>query len=230
VDNPSFCERALALVCGQERASEIVGDLLEQGSGTKTLWLMLPKLYLAFGWRWVAGVLLTAAGLFGLGLGLAQLAVATSGPLEPQWTAYGNAMTLAALCTWSVAILNAVRFGWRDVLSRVGGMSAILLTCAAACVWMPHVRNIAIGVVVICFAICLANNSLRKAWLSLLLVACAYASAFVLSMKLLPRTPGHVAPAVLMVELFSCWFLSLAFEAWTLAQVRRHVLLKNSFR
>ena len=52
----ALAERLLAHVSTSQRASEVIGDLLEQKPTPTQFWLTIARIFVALAWRWILGV------------------------------------------------------------------------------------------------------------------------------------------------------------------------------
>jgi hypothetical protein len=218
-----LAETLLSVFGGRERASEIVGDLLEQhGSPTAAFWWAVLAILFAMTWRWMAAIITAALSTLFLLTKYVAFFQRVS-PHEKIALTWGVAWMLAGLCALSVVMLNVFRFGVRDRLNGVGFGMAVLLVAGACFVWSPYAIYVAPVVVAMYVALCFGRRSLRAPFLCVLASALTYAGAFVFLMRFL-RSPETNSPRLFVVESFGFWFLSFVAEAWVLTRTRRWLL------
>jgi hypothetical protein len=226
MDKAGLAEWILGCICGKQRASEIIGDLLEQESPSSIgFWWTVFLVLLALIWRWVAGIVAAAAfPFFGMVAYATFVASKVPVPLDNHaWSAWAFRIMIAGACAWSVVALNAFRFGVQEDLTKVGASWAIVLTAVGCSIRLPFAQFVCPMVMLACIALCLLHRSFRRPFLCILSAAGSYAGMFALLVSLLSR-PSTVSARVLIIELFGCWFASIVFEAWVLARTRRLLL------
>jgi hypothetical protein len=223
VARAQLAEALLNIFAGRERASEIVGDLLEQhGSGAAAFWWAVMAIVFAMTWRWMAAIITAAVSM--LFILTKYVALFQPDPAHEKIPlTWGVAWMLAGLCAWSVVMLNVFRFGVRDRLNGVGFGVAVLFVASACFVRSPYSIYVAPVVVAMYVALCFDRRSLRAPFLCVLASALTYVGAFVFLMRFL-RNPESSSPRLLAVEFFGFWFLSFVAEAWVLTRTRRWLL------
>jgi hypothetical protein len=223
VARAQLAETLLRIFGGRERASEIVGDLLEQhGASAAAFWWAVLAIVFAMTWRWMAAIITAAVSMLFILTKYVAFFQRVS-PYEKIPLTWGLAWMLAGLCAWSVVMLNVFRFGFRDRLSGVGFGMTMLLVASACFVWFPSAIYVAPVVVAIYVALCFGRRSLRAPFLCVLASALTYVGAFVFLMRFL-RNPESGSPRLLAAEFFGFWFLSFVAEAWVLTRTRRWLL------
>ena len=227
MDKGHFAEGVLTLLCGRQRASEIVGDLLEQqNAGSASFWWMLFRVVFAMSWRWPVAIITAAMSiLFALVKYVAffQGNQSLRGGMSP--LSWGVECMLACACVWSVVVLNTFRFGFRNYINSAGiGMTVLLavMACLELYPWVPWVMSIAPVAVLAYAGLCLSRRSLRAPFCCVVASAVSYAGAFYVFMHLMSRPP--LSPRLLALEFFGYWSLSFILEAWVLSQTRRWFL------
>jgi hypothetical protein len=185
VARAQLAEALLNIFAGRERASEIVGDLLEQhGSSAAAFWWAVLAIVFAMTWRWMAAIITAALSTLFMftkyiGLFILPKYLADFQYHSPHETIAltGRAWMLAGLCAWSVVMLNVFRFGVRDRLNGVGFGMTVLLVASACFVWSPYAIYVAPVVVAMYVALCFARRSLRAPFLCVLASALTYVGA-----------------------------------------------------
>ena len=216
-----LAERVLRIVCGRPRATEVVGDLLEQGGVSQTeLWWVVFRMMYAMSWRWLIAIVLAALTSL-----LAITRYVSASPQfhsefpEPLWLRWGVGCMLAALCAWTATLLNAFQFGIRDRLTYVSAGFSGVCVALAFCGWSPHIRPIASLTLLAFTSVCLSLRALRAAFVSLLLTAGAYAAVFVMTESWI-RITKDASRMLLVTQFFGYWFLSFLAAAWVLRRMR----------
>jgi hypothetical protein len=222
VARAQLAETLLTIFAGRERASEIVGDLLEQhGSSAAAFWWAVLAIVFAMTWRWMAAIITAAGSML---LVLMKYAFFMHGSTHEKIAlTWGMVWLLAGLCAWSVVMLNVFRFGVRDRLNGVGCGMAVLLVTSACFVWSPYASYVSPVVVGMYVALCFGRQSLRAPLLCVLASAITYAGTFCFLMRFL-WSPERSSPRLLAVKFLGFWFLSFVTEAWVLTRTRRWLL------
>lgn len=141
----NFAEGILTPLCGRQRASEVVGDLLEERSaGAASFWWMLLRVVFAMSWRWPVAIITAALSiLFALVKYIAFFQSTQSLPQGTIQLARGADCMLACACVWSVVVLNTFRFGFRNKVNSVGVGFTLVLASMACLEGYPSVTHIA---------------------------------------------------------------------------------------
>ncbi|HEY6846502.1 MAG TPA: hypothetical protein VI320_09840 [Terracidiphilus sp.] len=147
--NAGFAEWMLARWIDRDRALAIVGDLEEAAlqKGGAWFWRSFVGVWVASGWRPVAGFVVAA---FGGGYLASRILRAffystlqhTPTRIQRVWGS-SLAFPIALLCF--VALYGAFRFGLRDVVTRVAAAYAVLGTVADCFWWQRTVPLVVLG-------------------------------------------------------------------------------------
>lgn len=147
--NAGFAEWMLARWIERERALAIVGDLEEAAveKGGAWFWRSFVGVWVASGWRPVAGFVVAA---FGGGYLASRILKAfllstlqhTPTRIQRVWGS-SLAFPIALLCF--VALYGAFRFGLRDIVTRVAAAYAVLGAVADCFWWQRTVPLVALG-------------------------------------------------------------------------------------
>ncbi len=220
MDKAGFAELVLAPVCGRQKATEIVGDLLEHEAARRgSFWMALLSVLASSLWRWIAGIVLAGTSmLYGLVHYINAFQAKPSGAMNISW---GIGCALVATCVWSAVVLNALRYGLRCRTTLVGlGFTSVFV--AAACLKaLPSIPPITAAAALGYGALCITIRPLRASFVTLIAAAAAHGGLFFLLMKLIVRPPVSSA---LGIELPVGWFLSSIVEAIVLTWVRQFSL------
>ena len=223
-----LAELLLTMVFGRRRASEVVGDLLEQETGSKGSFLVSILSTLIFvTWRWGAAIAVAVIStLIALNLYGQHFSDAQHEMTQPKWAMI---CVLVSSCIWSVVVLNAIGFGINSKLNRVGLGLSILLAIVACVKSHPFVPGCAIFVVAGCIATCMARSSLRREFGTLVASTAAHAAVFsgIFFCLINSLSDPQTGIALIGMHFYSYWLLSLIFGAMTLVYTRR-VFLSDS--
>jgi hypothetical protein len=234
----TFAERLLAAASSRERASEVVGDHLEQRRSTVSLWLSVLRLVFAMQWRWL--VALPAAGLAigirvtpsmsarfaeGFADGRANASQAHAAVSLPQPVGMALTVTLCiaiiAMCLWSVSALSLVRYGLSSTVSRLSLMLAVLFTIGSCSMWAHNAIVIVPSALTFALVLALIDPQGRRALASIALAGGTFWGAVLLVTMLLAR----IVPIIGIKESAfignSGCVACLLVEACVLAQSRR---------
>ena len=223
MDKSSVAERILICVCTKPRASEIIGDLLEQGNSPSSLkfWCSVLGIVFAMSWRWSLGVL-AAFWAFAPALRVFIVFVALHAGPHPRnvpWAVHAFVLVIVSVFISASAILGAVRFGLRNFSSRVALLLAALCAIAACFTRLPG------ALYTIPFALASAlvalffHSSTRRPLLSILCTAGAQAGIYFLSFNAVSyahRPSAYVA--------IGAWSLSVGSAAWVFSQLQRRMV------
>jgi hypothetical protein len=217
----------LARVSTEQRASEIIGDILEQPNrSVAAFWFTVIRIVFALSWRWMLGLVaafcswLIAFAPYRFFVGSKHHA-----PLHfESWMVWANWLLMASIGLWSLTALTSFRYGMRDSLTRISVALSLILTASACFAWLPFATYCITGTLTVGLSFFLFHHSLRR---PLFCILCA-SSALVLTfyflargMELIMTNPStHHDLAGLPI-----WAISIGVEAWILALVR-HRLLK----
>jgi hypothetical protein len=214
-----LAESLLKHVCGHKRATEIVGDLLEDGKGPFGVWFAVMQVLLRWSWRWIVGVVAAAASSVALMICLAKIfqfgvALPTASP--------NNIWASATFSLSAVFVMNLCRFGLRD---KVTGLAAALMLLSglafreSAAVPTPY---LGLGIFIV-LGLLATNAATRKPLLITLGAAITYAGIFGLLTEVFLKAFGLSSSTAIVIGLPCCWLVSLLCEARVLAETRRFV-------
>jgi hypothetical protein len=147
-----MAELILARFTTRSNASAIIGDLEEArvNKGAIWFWRSLFSVLLSCAWRPLGGYLLAAVG-GGLLLGYLQTAFFTSMSLH-EWTlsqrAWGSSVALLSGFTAFVALYSLVRFGPRDIVTKMATGYVLLGAVVSSVWWRNEVTLAALGIAV----------------------------------------------------------------------------------
>lgn len=215
-------ESVLRIFCGRSRASEIVGDLLEQGKTNPTrLWRAILGVLFVMNWRWLAAMATWVAFLIAdmspVGMYVRRHAGEHVDPAFFLWT---GRWSLAGVCVMTAVLLNVFQFGFRNRITTLGLGWSVLLTAIA---WLGRVPHIGSAALVLCFtyaAVCLGLTQFRGPFLCLCASNLTYAGIFYLLLHLLLNF-SDPSPVLILRIVCLAWFLSFVSEAWVLVKTRR---------
>lgn len=219
MDRYSFAERLVRIAYGRRRAAEIVGDFLEEDSGSLRFLLSVAQVMFASSWRWIVGILVASASSLALMVCFSIAFLRRTGlPLGE------NAIWFTAgLCCCSVLAINVCTFGLRDrVTTAAAGLTAVLVGIAYASLFFqaPYLWWLAAATILV---IGLLSEYTRKPVLVLSGAAISYAGVLAISTRVLVVWPGTNRPRALICSLICCWLAGFICESWVLARTRRFV-------
>jgi hypothetical protein len=221
-----FAEWLLTQASTPERASEVVGDLLEQKTSTAQFWLTIVRIWVALTWRWILGAIL--AGLSGL-IVLAPYWLLVkprwnlAQPRPEPWMLWAMYIAAAALCLGTHTGLAVSRYGVRDGLTRMSAMIWATLTVCACCAWMPRAALITTLLLAIALVTLLVSKTTRRIALCVLASTAAYAATSALFILLSrPTSIPHASAGATTNVLFGVvtFLASIVIEAMVLARLR----------
>jgi len=177
MDRATAAEWILARVVEQNRASEIIGDLLETRpeQGSVRFWFSVLGLLISFTWRPVIGLALAYLAalfflLFPLSHPLMELnqqrhLVQFGSPeyfTKVHWIFFIDRLGNMTILFWIVAAFALVRFGIRDVSTQMSMGLASLGTAFCLYLWIPAARPALLVVSVLLTAIALIDERRRQ--------------------------------------------------------------------
>jgi hypothetical protein len=198
MDKANAAEWILRRVMSRARASELVGDRLESRpeEGRLSFWLGIGWLVVVFSWRSVAGVL--AGSIVGVVFSWAVFAYTwthlyllgfqVSSPLNGAYFYYLS----IALLLWTASIYALVRFGFRDALTRISLLGAVLSTAAQCIFWIPYRTGVISTTALVFLLFCLISAKRRQtlATLGLALIGGGLTGYILMRIPLNPRNTG----------------------------------------
>jgi hypothetical protein len=216
----------LARVSTEQRASEIIGDILEQPNRSATaFWFTVMRIVFALSWRWTLGLVaafcswLIAFAPYRFFVGSKHHA-----PLQSEaWMAWASWLLMASICLWSLTALTSFRYGMRDSLTRISVALSLILTASACFAWLPFATYCITGALTVSLSFLLFHHSLRR---PLFCILCA-SSALVLTFYFLARGMDLIVPNPSPhhdLAGLPIWAVSIGMEAWILARVRHQLL------
>lgn len=229
-----IAEWLLAHVSTSQRASEVVGDLLEQKPSPTRFWVTITRILVALTWRWILGVFL--AGLSGLVV-LAPYSLVVKArwnlahPHTDPWMISAMYLALAAVCFGTNTGLTISRYGFRDRLTWMSGaIWAVFIVCSC-CAWMPHAPYVVALLLTAGLAAPMLFSATRRLVLCVLAPTAAYAatSAFFIVLSRPTSIPHASTGAVPNVIFGIVTFLSsIVTEAIVLTRIRPVLLSAKS--
>jgi hypothetical protein len=226
-----IAEWLLTHVSTSQRASEVVGDLLEQKPSPTQFWVTITRVLVALTWRWIFGAFL--AGLSGLVVVAPYSLMARWSLAHPHydpWMISAMYLALAAVCFGTNTGLTISRYGFRDRLTWMSGaIWAVFIVCSC-CAWMPHAPYVVALLLTAGLAALLLFSATRRLVLCVLAPTAAYAATSAVFILLsrptsIPHTSAG-APANVIFGIATC-LTSIVIEAIVLARLRP-VLLGQS--
>lgn len=215
-------ESVLTVAVGAKRASEITGDLLEQGRQVNFWWTIFT-IVVGASWRWALAI--ASSGVVTLFL-LTRYAAATQAHLEQRiQISWGVLCIMASLCTFTVVVLNSFRFGVRNRVNAVGLPLAALLLSTAWVASNLQWTHVGISLTLGYLLVCLLARSTRREMLCVLAPASVYALCFWGFLQFMSG-PDKVPQFVLAAEFFGFWFISFICEARSLVFAKRVLLAR----
>jgi hypothetical protein len=171
MDRANAAEWLLCQVMSTERASELVGDILESRSndrGTR-FWISIASLMICFSWRTILGVFLSPLVSMSLAL-IAYIfftALGGNSYFRPDSTAQMYLFGISILF-WEATVISLVRFKFRSPYIAVTLAACLACTVTTYCLFAAHGFSIITSVVVIFLFFC-ASKRLRLRSLGALL-------------------------------------------------------------
>lgn len=162
----SIAELILTMFMPKDRASAIMGDLEEARlqKGNRWFWRSFYDILLASGWRTIAGYFVSAVG-GGLLLSYLQSIFFASVELHdwtPMQRAWGSSVSLLSGFGVIIALYCSIRFGVRDVISKLAWAYASLGVVASALWWREWAVFVAVGLAIALTIGALVTNTGRK--------------------------------------------------------------------
>ena len=224
-----IAEWLITHVSNSRRASEVVGDLLEQNSSTTQFWFTIACILAALTWRWTFGVFL--AGIFSaVVLSPYSLWVVPRRGLVPHfesWIFWAMYLAAASVCFGTTTGLAASRYGLRDRLTWMSAAIWAALIAAACSAWMPSASYVIALLLTGGLIALLLSSATWRLVLCVLAPTAAYAATNAVFILLSRPTsiPHNSAGAPANVIFGIVTFLtSIVIEAIVLAKVRSVLL------
>ena len=178
-----FAQWLLQRVSTRDRASEMVGDLMEQYRDAPVRFnLAVAQLFVAHAWRWVAGIVVA---LFSMVIPVPAFQhIATRRLLlmhrrheviTHHWMLWGSAFLFISVCIWSLTAMSLFRYGVRDRLTQISGFLALVMTSAACFAWLPNATYVIPVVALLLILLLILHPNFRR---PAICGACAVAAAF----------------------------------------------------
>lgn len=225
-----IAEWLLTHVSTSQRASEVVGDLLEQKTSFIQFWLTIARIWVALTWRWTFGAVLAAlSGLIVLASYSLFVKPSTHPHSEP-WMLLAMYLPAAALCFGTNTGLALSRYGFRDRLTWMSAAIWVILIACACCAWMPYAPYVVALLLTAGLSALLLSSATRRLVLCVLAPTAAYAATSTVFILLsrptsIPHTSAG-APANVVFGI-ATGLTSIVIEAIVLARLRP-VLLGQS--
>ncbi len=219
-----FAEWLLTRVSSPQRASEIIGDLVEQNTSQTRFWLTISRILVAFAWRWILGFAL--AGICAsLVVVPYRLAVVPRWNLDRResWVLWAMYLACGAVCLGTNTGLAISRYGFRDRLTWMSAALWLTLTASACAAWMPHAPYGLTLLLTTGTAALLLFGATRALFVCVLAATAAYAATAAVFILLarstsIPHTPASNAANVIF-GIVTC-LTSVVIEAMVLARLR----------
>jgi hypothetical protein len=220
----SIAEWLLAHVSTSQRASEVVGDLLEQKPSPVRFWFTVARILVALTWRWVLGAFL--ALLSGL-----VVVAPYSLIVKTRWNLGGPPLPhilamylfLAAVCFGTNTGLTISRYGFRYRLTWMSASVWVAFIVCSCCAWMPYAPKVIALLLTGGLATLLVSGATRPLVLCVLAPTAAYAaseSVFILVSQ--PTSIPHTSAAATPNVIFGIvtFLTSIVIEGRVLARLR----------
>lgn len=221
----SVAEWLLAHVSTSQRASEVVGDLLEQKPSLMRFWVTIVRILVALTWRWVLGTSLAALSGLVVVAPYSLIVKSRWNLAHPQYGAQILAMylALAAVCFGTNTGLTISRYGFRDRLPWMSASVWVAFIVCSCCAWMPHADKVMALVLAGGLATLLVSSATRPLVLCVLAPTAAYAaSASVFILVSQPTSIPHTSAAATPNVIFGIvtFLTSIVVEGKVLARLR----------
>ncbi len=139
MSNASVSEQILALLSSRERASEVVGDLLEQGLTGGVFRAAILRVAFRLLLRWVAGLWSAlACSISVVALYCLYVVPKWKLPQHETWVVWSVRGAGASFCLATVVGLAASHYGIRDRLTRMSVLVWLSITASTCLAWLPH--------------------------------------------------------------------------------------------
>ena len=198
----SIAERLIGCLTSKDRASSMVGDLVElrPEKGMLWFWISIIRILVLLAWRpavaYCAAVFIggRVMNVFEMQLfGIHTEHNASEGLWGPFFSVLGGADTV--LC---IALLYGVtRYGARDRMTQLGLVWASLMTVVIYEWWRPVVLMVCLALSLFTAAVCLYNARSRRIFLALLTTIASGISGGLVAMYLDTRFERFVYPGPL---------------------------------
>lgn len=217
-----FTEASLRRVTTETRAAEITGDLIEQYPASASQFsLAFCRVFLSFTWRWIAAVPLALLSLFACNIPFGHF---VSPWLQQQTSAYKLShhaelyvlflMTGFNIALWSLASLSAVRYGLRDRITVLTGISAAIELTVLCLMPVTHFSRILPCCLLAGFVLLLTRSALRRHAIVILLGMAVYAAPILVPVML--DVTDRPAPLLYPIA----WIAAILAQAYVLAKAR----------
>ena len=209
------------------RASEIVGDLIEQNMSEFSFWLATTRILVALTWRWMLGFIVAGACALVVVVPY-RLIVHPKWRLPlPQehepWVLWALYLSLGAWCFGTNTGLTAARYGIRDCLTWISAALWVTLTICACGAWLPGAPHAIFVVLLLGVATLLLFRVTRRSFLSVLAATASYAASSAFFIMLFRWTSIHDISGTFGNSIFRfvAYITSVGIEAAVLARLRR---------
>jgi hypothetical protein len=216
----------LARVSTHERASAVVGDLLESHISAVRFWLSILRVLFALTWRWALAIGLSAASFFVVLFPYSFLVQPRRDFAHPQpWMAWGMYLFGAASCIGTSTAIAASLYGMRDRLTRICAAIWALMIASALCAWLPDAPWIIMSLLAATCAAALIAASTRGFMLCALMSAVAYGLTYLGLSRLLERVEPAILVYVMHLPAAPCCNDVHGFSAQNVARVALEMTL-----
>jgi hypothetical protein len=223
-----IAEWLLTHVSTSQRASEVVGDLLEQKPSPTQFWVTIARILAALTWRWILGAFL--AGLSGLVV-VAPYSLMDrwhlAHPHYDPWMIWAMYLALAAVCFGTNTGLTISRYGFRDRLTWMSAAIWAAFIVCSCCAWMPHAPKVVALLLTGGLATLLLSSATRRLALCVLAPTTAYAATSAVFIVLSrPTSIPHTSAGAATNVIFGIvtFLTSIVIEGIVLARLRPALL------
>lgn len=220
-----IAEWLITHVSTSQRASEVVGDLLEQNPSTTQFWLTITRILAALTWRWTLGAVLAVLFSFVV-LAPYSLWVVPRRELAHHydpWIFWAMFLAAAAVCFGTTTGLVVSRYGFHDRLSWMSAAIWAVLIAASCSTWMPHAFYVTALLLTAGLTALLLSSATWRHVVCVLAPTAVYAATNAVFILLsrptsIPHMPAG-APANVIFGIVTC-LTSFVIEAIVLARIR----------
>jgi hypothetical protein len=195
----------LARISTPDRASAVVGDLLEQHISTVRFWLTVIRVGFALTWRWILAIGLSAASFFVFLLPYSVIVQPRRDFSHPQsWMTWAMYLFGAATCIGTSTAVAASLYGMRDQLTKMCATVWILVVASAFAVWLPNAQWIIVSLLSATCVVMLSASRTRGLLLCALASAAAFALTYLCFGRILQQVELDILVYVMHVPERSC--------------------------
>ena len=223
--NPSLVESLLARLSSPDRASAMVGDLLEQNLSATSFWWTVSRIVLALTWRWMLGFALAPCFAVLSMFFIATRTMSHAHGLKP-WIPLAMNFMLAAMTFGTTTALIISRYGLRHRLAVISVILWTALIVGSLFTPQPHALVVLPVVIGTGLLILLLRKKTRGLTLCVLVPAATFAVIFALLRQVAGTLPLSSGGLSLSLFFSMATLFSLAAQALVLA--RLHSLLPST--